>query len=106
VPIGLTQSHYDWDGAYFSYGSKDTKTYSADRNGFFAGFGVEAMFTDHWAVRGEYRYVWFDGDVCAGSNAHQTIPTCKGANDSVIDVTRVENIREQTFRAVISYKLN
>jgi opacity protein-like surface antigen len=41
VPIGLTQSHYDWDGAYSSYSNKDTKTFSADKSGFFAGFGVE-----------------------------------------------------------------
>ena len=106
VPMGFTQSHYTWDGAYFSYSNKDTKTFSADKNGFFAGFGVETMLTDHWTVRGEYRYAWFDGDVCAGSNAHQTIQACKGANDSVIDVTKVEDVREQTARAVLSYKFN
>jgi outer membrane immunogenic protein len=106
LPVGFTQSHYAWDGAYFSYTPKDIKTFSTSQNGFFAGFGVETMFGDHWAVRGEYRYAWLDGNVCGGSSAFQTIPTCKGANDSVHDVIRLEDIREQTFRAVVSYKFN
>jgi opacity protein-like surface antigen len=61
-----------------THNNKDTKTFSADKSGFFAGFGIETMLTAHWAVRGEYRYVWLDGDVCAGGNAHQSIPTCRG----------------------------
>ncbi|UVO31908.1 outer membrane protein [Bradyrhizobium arachidis] len=106
VPVGYTQSHYSWDGSFHSFSPVDKKTFDASLGGIFAGFGIETMFADHWSLRGEYRYAWLSGNVCGGSTVVQVTPICKGVNDGVDYVLRTENFREQTVRAVVSYRFN
>ena len=102
VPFGFIQSHYTWDGFYFSSDNTDT-TYAKSSNGWFVGAGIETQLAGNWSLRGEYRYASLTG-FCAGSSATQTTNICAGTNNHVGFAVPIGDIVEQSGRVILAYK--